>query len=314
MLSCFAESADGALPVCVLSQGRYAEWLAKVPEAARAWLGVIGFAAKPGAVAMLPAADGTLDRALLVVGDKPEPWDAASLQAALPAGTWRLDDPEGLLPAGDAALGWGLASYSFGRYRKATSAARPRLVVRDGAEFARSAARRGGDLARPRHGQHAGQRHGPAAAPRPSRARRQRHGAEVTVIGRRRPARGQLSRRPRRRPRPSARAAPAGRAELGRADAPDGHAGRQGRVLRHRRPRHQAVERHAADEEGHGRRGARAGAGRDGHGAGLPVRLRAADPGGRERHLRRRLPAGRRAAPRARASRSRSATPTPRAG
>ncbi len=136
MLSCFAESADGALPVCVLSQGRYAEWLAKVPEAARAWLGVIGFAAKPGAVAMLPAADGTLDRALLVVGDKPEPWDAASLQAALPAGTWRLDDPEGLLPAGDAALGWGLASYSFGRYRKPDERVRPRLVVRDGAEFA----------------------------------------------------------------------------------------------------------------------------------------------------------------------------------
>ena len=83
MLSCFAESTDGALPVCVLSQGRYAEWLAKVPEAARAWLGVIGFAAKPGAVAMLPAADGTLDRALLIVGDKPEPWDAASLQVVV---------------------------------------------------------------------------------------------------------------------------------------------------------------------------------------------------------------------------------------
>ena len=34
---------------------------------------------------------------------------------------------------------------------------------------------------------------------------------------------------------------------------PQGDAGRQGRVLRHRRPQHQAGRRHAADEEGHGR-------------------------------------------------------------
>ena len=39
---------------------------------------------------------------------------------------------------------------------------------------------------------------------------------------------------------------------------PQGHPRRQGRLLRYRRPRHQAVRRHAADEEGHGRRRQRA--------------------------------------------------------
>ncbi len=61
------------------------------------------------------------------------------------------------------------------------------------------------------------------------------------------------------RPRLAARAA-ADRFDLGRPDASEGDAGRQGRVLRHRRARHQAVERHADHEEGHGRRGHRAGA------------------------------------------------------
>ena len=94
----------------------------------------------------------------------------------------------------------------------------------------------------------------------------------------------------------------------------EGDAGRQGRLLRHRRPRHQAVVRHAADEEGHGRRGQCAGPGLDDHGRRAEGAAARADPGGRELDRRQRLPAGRRAARAARASPSRSATPTPRAG
>ena len=64
----------------------------------------------------------------------------------------------------------------------------------------------------------------------------------------------------------STRAAAADRPELGRCRGPEGHPRRQGRLVRHRRPRHQAVERHAADEEGHGRRRQRARPGAHGHG------------------------------------------------
>ena len=58
----------------------------------------------------------------------------------------------------------------------------------------------------------------------------------------------------------------------------EGDAGRQGRLLRHRRPRHQAVERHAADEEGHGRRGQRARPRLDDHGGAAEGRLRVLIP------------------------------------
>ena len=111
---------------------------------------------------------------------------------------------------------------------------------------------------------------------------------------RRRAARGQLPGRPRRRPRQRPRAAP-DRPALGRSGGAQGDAGRQGRVLRHGRARHQAVEQHAADEEGHGRRRADAGAGPLRHGAGPAGAAAPPDPGGREQHRRRRVPAGRRA-------------------
>ena len=48
---------------------------------------------------------------------------------------------------------------------------------------------------------------------------------------------------------------------LGRCQSSARDAGRQRRLLRHRGPRHQARHRHAQYEEGHGRRGNRAGAG-----------------------------------------------------
>ncbi len=54
--------------------------------------------------------------------------------------------------------------------------------------------------------------------------------------------------------RASDRAPAADRSPLRLRARAQGHHRRQGHLLRHRRPRHQAVERHGADEEGHGRR------------------------------------------------------------
>ena len=71
-------------------------------------------------------------------GDPAEPWDAAALQAALPGGTWSLDDPAGALPAEQAALGWALAAYRFTRYRR-NEAEQPQLVLPDGPGVPRAA-------------------------------------------------------------------------------------------------------------------------------------------------------------------------------
>ena len=79
-------------------------------------------------MALLPGG-GTL----LLVSDPAEPWDAALLQAALPPGDWRLDDPDRLLPPDHAALGWALSSYRFTRYRR-DETNQPRLALPEGRE------------------------------------------------------------------------------------------------------------------------------------------------------------------------------------
>ena len=199
----------------------------------------------------------------------------------------------------------------------ATAATRPSgraSCCRRGAGGASALHDRRGDLARARPGQHARQRSRARPSwPRPWSRSPARFGAECQRHRRRRPARGQLPGRPRRRPRQRPRTAP-DRPALGRSGGTQGDAGRQGRLLRHRRARHQAVQRHADDEEGHGRRRADAGAGPLRHGAGPAGAAAPADPGGREQHRRRGVPARATCSPCATAARSRSPTPTPRAG
>jgi leucyl aminopeptidase len=134
MLTCFAERGAPAKPVRIVSRKTYAAWLAEAPAVTRAWLEGSGFAADAGASALLPDGTGAVISALLVAGEPAEPWDASALAASLKAtgGVWRLDDPDGLLPAEQAALGWALAAYRFERYREPKGEnRRPRLLVED---------------------------------------------------------------------------------------------------------------------------------------------------------------------------------------
>ncbi len=102
--------------------------------------------------------------------------------------------------------------------------------------------RRRGCLPDARSGQHADQRHG-AGRSRTGRARAGEK-AQGQGLGRhgRRPPGEEFSDDPRRRPRLGQGAAP-DRHGLGRQERAEGYAGRQGCLLRYRRPRHQAVER-----------------------------------------------------------------------
>ena len=111
----------------------------------------------------------------------------------------------------------------------------------------------------------------------------------------RRAAQAELSHGPYRGPRQHAGAA-ADRSGVGPRERSKGDSGRQGRVLRHRRPRPESSGRHAEHEEGHGWCRHRARRGRDGDGgqvAGAPAR---AGAGSREFGVRQCLPAARRGA------------------
>ena len=161
-----------------------------------------------------------------------------------------------------------------------------------------AAGRRRGRAGGPAH------RRGLCAGPDPDQHPRRRHGtrrAGSRCPGRgggprrdpvgghgRRPAPRELSLRPCRGPGCRPRPGPAhDRDPVGRPEGPGGGPGGQGGDLRYRRPRPQALRRHAVDEEGHGGCGPCPGAGPADHGgrsAGA-----AGDPGGGsgERRLRR---------------------------
>ena len=155
-------------------------------------------------------------------------------------------------------------TYRFGRYRKnetpggAAGAAR-RCRCR------RYHANGGGGSAGARPDQHALERYGSGGTGAGRAGAGCAFRRQLQLHRRRRTREPEFSADPRRRHGLDARAAP-DRPELGRSLPPEGDAGRQGRVLRYRRPRPEAVERHADHEKGHGRRRQRAGAGADGDG------------------------------------------------
>src|SRR3954470_10460907 len=137
MLSCFAPPVTPARAVHIVSADGFPQWLAAASAPAREWLAGTGFKAKPGTASVLPGPAGDPPEALLVVNRPPEPWDAASLFAALPPGVWQIADPHGLLPPDLATLGWALAAYRFTRYRR-DDAEPPRLVPPQGAGVERA--------------------------------------------------------------------------------------------------------------------------------------------------------------------------------
>jgi leucyl aminopeptidase len=132
MLACFTTPDESARSARVVAASAYAAWLEGADEPVRGWLAECGFRPKAGTVALLPGGD-----ALLLTSDPAEPWDAASAQAALPPGDWRLDDPDRLLAPGKAALGWALSSYRFTRYKR-DETQQPRLVLPEGSDVARA--------------------------------------------------------------------------------------------------------------------------------------------------------------------------------
>ncbi|MBB6180529.1 leucyl aminopeptidase family protein [Pseudorhizobium flavum] len=80
------------------------------------WARNAGYAAEPGSLLLVPGADGELAAALFgFSGETEEAFAAGRLAKLLPAGDWHV---ESALAPEKIALGFGLGTYLFGRYRK----------------------------------------------------------------------------------------------------------------------------------------------------------------------------------------------------
>jgi leucyl aminopeptidase len=136
----FAPADASGVPLFAVTKSGLDGWLAGQEARVRTWAEAVGFDGSAGRVLVVPDAAGRIVMAVAGLGS---PRDAArerfvfaKARAALPAGTYRLMPGLSGRELEEAALGWLLAGYRFGRY---ATAAPPKadLVAPDGVDAAR---------------------------------------------------------------------------------------------------------------------------------------------------------------------------------
>jgi leucyl aminopeptidase len=112
-----ARRGKDTTPITVVDKKDYKKWLEGQPALVKNWLAATDFNGDAGQVALLPSRTGTLQRAVLVVGDAASPWAYAVAADRLPPGKFAFDKSLATAHHDAAALGWALAAYTFGRYK-----------------------------------------------------------------------------------------------------------------------------------------------------------------------------------------------------
>ena len=113
-----AKSAEGipSLPLHAVNADDLPAFLAGLPDATAAFLRASGFAAKPGAIALIPNDNG-LAGAAIGIEKVPSPWHFGAAAWSLPAGSrWHLAQP--FSDAAEAVLGWHLGAYRWLHHKR----------------------------------------------------------------------------------------------------------------------------------------------------------------------------------------------------
>ncbi len=119
MFDHLVDRAADAVEIVLLRAQRLEDWLKRQPAAAAQWVRASGFAAKPGAICLVPDVDGGLGRVLVGLEDGIDRWSAAALPTALPKGTYRLAETASPSDAASVSFAWAIGGYRFRRYKAA---------------------------------------------------------------------------------------------------------------------------------------------------------------------------------------------------
>ncbi|MCG5516160.1 MULTISPECIES: M17 family metallopeptidase [unclassified Ectothiorhodospira] len=129
MNDCFElHNAAQATTLIPLDANLFDAWLERQPERMRNWVKASRFQARAGHHLALPETDGCVRRILVGIDLEATTWAVADLPGKLREGVYTLDcdwTPERRV---QAAIGWGLGSYRFERYRR-SDAPRARLSL-----------------------------------------------------------------------------------------------------------------------------------------------------------------------------------------
>jgi len=110
---------DTAIPLSLVVERSFKEWLDGQEEGLRRWVTSTGFTAKPGSVCLLPSASGALAGVAAGIVSADDPWACGGLSTTLPQGDYYLAGEWSAAVKERLALGWGLGAYQFTRYRQA---------------------------------------------------------------------------------------------------------------------------------------------------------------------------------------------------
>ncbi len=128
----YAKNDDGkAIPLIPLDGDGLEQWKASAGEARVRWVDSSSFRARPGELCPLADGEGAVSAFLFGRADEGFLYQLAKLPGKLPPGTYRLECDWDAEQRAQASLGWGLATYSFNRYKKGNGNERRELVLDD---------------------------------------------------------------------------------------------------------------------------------------------------------------------------------------
>ena len=136
----FAPADAATRPLHLVSKDVLEDWREGLDARARAFVAASGFAATAGEVALLPDETGAVVAAAGGLGDATtrarKRFVVAELRGKLPEGSWAFRSELTGADLNEAALGWLLAGYVFGRYAT-VSALKAMLVAPEGVDAER---------------------------------------------------------------------------------------------------------------------------------------------------------------------------------
>ncbi len=118
MLESFAaRPSKNTVPLLPLQTSEFKSWVKNQSKSTLTWIKSTGFKAKHGEVCLVPSRDGRVSKALFGCGDGTTIFSWSALPSRLPKGRYVLFGDVDAALAEQVALGWGLGTYEFTRYR-----------------------------------------------------------------------------------------------------------------------------------------------------------------------------------------------------
>jgi leucyl aminopeptidase len=120
------DTGEPSIPILLVESDALKDLISGLPGAQAAWVGANGFRARLGTALALPAGDGSVARVLVGWGTsserRRERLHLGTFARSAPAGSYRLEGDLDRGEAEQAAMGWMLGRYRFGRYNSRVSA------------------------------------------------------------------------------------------------------------------------------------------------------------------------------------------------